>query len=87
MHATLHTLPGHGATAMSLLFARYVAGQISDPAWGQIMSVFDSNDATMEERIALASFISDAWHDLGPNEVEVPKVEEVHDFVTIARAA
>ena len=87
MQANVHTLHRKDVTAMSLLFARYVAGQIADPAWGQIMSIFDSSDASSEERIALASFISDACSDLGPSEVEVPKVEEVYDFVAIARAA
>lgn len=87
MQANVHTLRESKVTAMSLLFARYVAGQIADPAWGQIMSILDSADTSTEERVALASFISDACNDLGPSEVEVPKVEEVHDIVSIARAA
>lgn len=87
MQANVHTLHGSKVTAMSLLFARYVAGQIADPAWGQIMNILDSDDTSTDERVALASFISDACNDLGPSEVEVPKIDEIYDFVSIARAA
>lgn len=87
MHANLHTLHGTSVAAMSLLFARYVAGQIPDPAWSQIMTILDGADASAEERVALANFISDACQDLGPAEVKVPKADEVHDFVTLTRAA
>lgn len=87
MQAKVHRLHGNDVTAMSLLFARYVAGQIADPAWGQIMNILDSDDTSAEERVALANFISDAWQDCGANEVEVPKADEVYDFVSIARAA
>lgn len=87
MPAKVHTLHANDVTAMSLLFARYVAGQIADPAWVQIMSILDSDDTSAEERVALANFISDAYQDLGPTEVEVPKADEVFDFMSIARAA
>lgn len=87
MHASLHQISGKATPAMSLLFARYVAGQIADPAWGRIMSILDSSDASADERVALASFISDAFQDLGPNEVKVPAVEEVEELVTLSRAA
>ncbi len=87
MPATLHTLRGSKVTAMSLLFARYVAGQITDSAWDEIMDLLDAEETTMEERVALANFISDAWQDLGPDEVKVPGIEEVRDFVMMTRAA
>jgi hypothetical protein len=72
---------------MSLLFARYVAGQIADPAWSQIMAILDAEDTSMDERVALANFISDAFQDLGPDDVKVPPSNEVRDFVTLTRAA
>lgn len=87
MHAKLHTLQPTHSTPTSLLFARYVAGQISDPAWRQIMNILDATDTSNEERIALMNFISDACFDLGPDEVKVPQASEVHDFVTMTRAA
>lgn len=87
MSATLHTLRGSKVTAMSLLFARYVAGQITDPAWEDIMDLLDAEETTMEERVALANFINDAWQDLGPEEIKVPRIEEVRDFVSLTRMA
>ena len=87
MHASLHQISSNATPAMSLLFARYVAGQIADPAWGRIMRILDSSDASADERVALASFISDAFQDLDPSEVKVPAVEEVEELVTLSRAA
>lgn len=87
MPAKMHTLRQNDVTAMSLLFARYVAGQIDDPAWTQIMAILDAEETSAEERVALVSFISDACQDLGPEEVKVPRTEEVRDFVTLMRAA
>lgn len=87
MHATLHHISGNATPAMSLLFARYVAGQIGDPTWGRIMNILDSSDASGDERVALASFISDAFQDLDPDEVKVPAVEDVEELVTLSRAA
>ncbi|MEX0747528.1 MAG: hypothetical protein WED81_00190 [Rhodothermales bacterium] len=89
MHSNLHprSFGARNVTALSVLFARYVSGQISDSAWTQIMSILDADDTTMEERVALASFISDACRDLGPESVNVPKLNEVQDFVTLTRAA
>jgi len=87
MSATLHSIGESKTTGMSLLFARYVAGQIADPAWNRIMSILDADDTSMEERVALANFISDAYQELGPNNIEVPKTDEVRDFVTLTRAA
>lgn len=71
----------HRISALSILFARYVAGQIGDPAWAQIMDVLDADGATLDERVALAYFISDAWSELGPYIIEVPKADEVQDML------
>lgn len=87
MPVKLHSVSGRNVTAMSLLFARYVAGQIADPAWNQIMAILDAEDTSMDERVALANFISDAFQDLGPDDVKVPLSDEVRDFVTLTRAA
>ena len=89
MRNHLHTrsFGARNATALSVLFARYIAGQINDKAWTQIMSILDADTTPMEERVALANFISDAYQDLGPESVKVPKLEEVQDFVTLTRAA
>jgi hypothetical protein len=51
------------------------------------MSILDADHTTMEERVALASFISDACSEVGPESVKVPMPNEVQDFVTLTRAA
>ncbi len=75
------------ATALSLLFARYVAGHISDTSWSQMMSTLDDGATSLEERLALVNFLNDACIDLGPEAVNVPAVADVDDLVTVLRAA
>lgn len=76
----------HRIPAFSILFARYIAGQIGDTAWSQIMDVLDSEDATLDERVALANFINDAWSELGSDSIEVPGPGEVQDMLLQLRA-
>jgi hypothetical protein len=89
MSTTLH--PGEvsaaESTALSLLFSRFVAGEISDAAWIQMMAALDEGDTNAEERSALVNFLSDACHDLGPDAVEIPDQDDVEDFVCLMRAA
>ena len=66
---------------MPLLFARYVAGQIEDPFWDQFMQVLDANDTPPAERLALAAFLNDAFFDLGPDTITMPKSEELRDLL------
>ena len=75
------------ATALSLLFARYVAGEISDTSWGTLMSLLDESDANPEERLALVNFFNDACTDLGASAVKMPHLVEVGDYVEMLRAA
>lgn len=75
------------ATALSLLFARFLSGQIPDVSWTQMMSILDEDVTSIEERAGLVNFLSDACHDLGPDAVEVPPVSDVEDLVTMMRAA
>lgn len=75
------------ATALSLLFARYVAGEISDSSWSTLMALLDESDANPEERLALVNFFNDACTDLGPSAVNVPHLVEVGDYVEMLRAA
>lgn len=85
MNAALHARHPHSLSALSLLFARYVAGQITEPAWKQISSIFDAGLVSADERVAFASFISDACSELGPDSVKVPRPEEVEDVLTCTR--
>lgn len=75
------------ATALSLLFTRFVSGEISDASWAQMMSVLDEGDTSLEERTALVNFLSDACSDLGPDAVEIPAPGDVEDLVWMMRAA
>lgn len=75
------------ATALSLLFARFVSGEISEMAWEQMMSVLDEDITSFEERSALVNFLSDACSDLGPDAVKVPALSEVEDLIGMMRTA
>lgn len=64
--------------AMSLLFARYVAGQIEDTSWNQCMQILDANDTSPEERLALAAYFNDAFSE---QESIVPKTRDLQAFL------
>ena len=66
---------------MPILFARYVAGQIDDPFWDQFMQVLDANETPPAERLALAAFLNDAFFDLGPDTVKMPRSEEMKELL------
>lgn len=74
-------------TPLSLLFSRYVAGEISDGSWMHIMSLLDESEVGADERMALVDFFNDACTDLGPSAVNVPALSEVEDYVEMLRAA
>lgn len=82
------TLTATSSTVLPLLLARYVAGQITDLVWTQIMSIFDEGDAaTRQERTALAAFLCDALDDLGPQALKMPPATEVQDLLLATRLA
>ncbi len=87
MNASLHPAHRHSLSALSLLFARYVAGHINEAAWQQLTHVFDAGVGSLDERDAFAYFISDACNDLGPDALKVPRLDEVEAMLTCARAA
>jgi hypothetical protein len=74
------------ATRMPLLFARYVAGQISEKTWQAFTEVMDAIEAS-EERVALAAFLDDAIADLGTDAIKLPKQAEVESVVKSVRWA
>ncbi len=70
--------------ALSHLLGRYIVGEIAE---AQIMSVtdaLDETDASSEERAAFARFYMDALTSEG--EVKMPALDELNDFLAIARA-
>lgn len=66
---------------MPMLFARYVAGQIDDPFWDQVMQVLDVTETPPSDRMALAAFLSDAFSDLEPDAIKMPGTEEMVDLL------
>lgn len=75
------------STRMPVLFARYIAGQISEKAWRAFSDVIDSLDATLDERAALADFFNDAIEDLGLDAVKLPQQKEAEAMVAALRVA
>ena len=73
--------PAQPLAPMPILFARYVAGQIDDPFWDQFMQVLDANETPPAERMALAAFLNDAFFDLGPDSVKMPRSEEMRELL------
>ncbi|ARA94196.1 hypothetical protein AWN76_014225 [Rhodothermaceae bacterium RA] len=87
MPASLQRPASVSTTALfPLLFARYVTGQIADAVWTQIMSVIDADGTTQQERTALTAWVYDALEDLGPQGLNLPKVDEVADLLGATRA-
>lgn len=85
MHPNVHPL--HRPSAMMLLFARYISGQIAEASWHRFVSAFDETDASPEEREALAEFFNDALRDFGPHAVSLPGAKDAQDFLAETRAA
>lgn len=75
------------STRMPLLFARYIAGQITDQTWGAFTDVIDSLEASLEERTALAAFFSDAIEDLGLDVIKLPQQKDAEAMVVALRTA
>jgi hypothetical protein len=86
MNANSHPRHRH-LPALSVLFARYVSGQINDAIWEQISRLLDAEDTTPDERMGLVNFISDAWDDLGLDAVDLPKLDEIQDLLIPTRIA
>ncbi|MDX1438924.1 MAG: hypothetical protein R3284_03375 [Rubricoccaceae bacterium] len=74
----------HRSHALSLLLARYIAGEIADVQFNQFSELLDESEASSEERAAFARFYLDAVS--SGSEVKMPKVNEIKDMLTIARA-
>lgn len=69
--------------ALTLLFARYVAGQIAQAQWDQLAAALDAAEASPEERAALARFYLDAT--AAGAEVKLPQPGELQDVLALAR--
>jgi hypothetical protein len=64
------------SAALPKLFARYVTGQITEPSWRNLMTLFDADTVTAQERMALAKFFNDLVEEVGPQALFAPRLEE-----------
>ena len=58
---------GTPSISLSMLFARYVRGEIGDAIWSRLMLLLDDGDVTGAERLALASFVGELIAEAGPS--------------------
>ena len=74
-------------SALRVLFSLYITGRIADTLWRQLMSVFDTYSGKPEEREALALYVMDSFRESGPESIEIPKIEEVQELMTMMHSA
>ena len=67
--------------SLSLLFARYVRGEIGDSIWSNLMHLLDGEDVTSNERLALARFVNEVVAESGPAALFVPRDDEARDLL------
>lgn len=83
VHGDLHPsfLPG--------LLDRYVTGDLAEPSWRQLSQALDTEDATPQERLAMAAFFGDALRESGSGAgaFDWPKPDEVQDLLGALRQA
>jgi hypothetical protein len=87
MHTPPQMTPAVAPSALSTLLTRYVAGQIGDTTWERFMEIFDTGEATQQERLALAAFYSDALEEMGVRAIKVPVLEELQELLAETRVA
>jgi hypothetical protein len=71
-------------SSFSMLFARYVNGQINENAFKKMMHTFDSARINRTERLAFARFMNDMISE-GRGGLNVPRPEEAEDILTDMR--
>ena len=57
------TLSAHKrqATALTVLFTRYIAGEIAEQKWRKLSALLDSARLSPEERLAFARYFSEVY--------------------------
>ena len=71
------------SSALPLLFARYVAGQIAQAQWDDFASAFDEADASADERAAFAAFYLETTS--AGDEVALPNPDELGGLLAALR--
>ena len=74
----------HRTHALSLLLARYIAGELAEAQLFGLSDLFDDAGVSADERTAFARFYLDALSEDG--EVKLPKADELTALLGLARA-
>ncbi len=87
MQAFAPSRPALPSSALLMLLARYVDGQIADVSWKKLMRVFDTAGMSSTERLALAKFVNDLFSERRDAAFNVPKLKETRDLLSDIRVA
>lgn len=66
-------------TALMLLFARYVEGQIAEPVWNRISAVLDDERLGLADRLAFADYVNRVWDRQA--EEAIPAIDVVRESI------
>ena len=80
------SLPYNRQSSLSILFTRYLNGDINESAWRRMMSTLDREGISPKERMALARFITEAIDERKPGRLNLPGPEELDELLTDLRA-
>ena len=73
-------------TAFSVLFSRYINGDITERVWKRMMRTFDHEGITATERMAFARFMTEVIDDEKDGRLNVPAPEEMSAILTDMRS-
>ena len=79
--------PQASSSALPRLLTHYMMGRIADTTWHQLMSLFDADAVSSQERLALARFVNDLLDDPGPKTFAIPRLDEAQELLTETRMA
>ncbi|NNE70855.1 MAG: hypothetical protein HKN29_10905 [Rhodothermales bacterium] len=68
-----------------MLLNLYMQGHISEKVWKRVMRLMDSQNATKQERMALARYVRDVVAETGVASLNMPRVTELSDMLAHVR--
>jgi len=74
-------------TALSMLFSRYLNGDIHEGAWRKMMRTLDDESLQPNERIAFARYMNEMIAESQRDGFNIPAPEEVREILSASRAA
>ncbi|NQV71971.1 hypothetical protein HQ496_02525 [bacterium] len=73
-------------TSFSSLLARYMRGQIGETAWKKLMTAFDAEGVTSNERMAYARFMNEMLTERAQPSLNIPVGDEMAGLLVETRA-